>query len=83
MNTLDFLIIGAQKSATTTLFELLRQHASITMPLEKEVPFFIEEQRDESAWNAFSAQHFPSIKRGLWGKASPQYLCDPTEAFDA
>ncbi len=80
MKNLDFLIIGAQKSATTTLFELLRQHPSITMPLEKEVPFFIEEARDAEAWEAFAKQHFPSKKIGLWGKASPQYLCDPTAA---
>ena len=40
MKPLDFLIIGAQKCATTTLFEHLRSHPCIGMPLEKEVPFF-------------------------------------------
>ena len=33
MKDLDFVIIGAQKCATTTLFELLRQHPDINMPL--------------------------------------------------
>ena len=29
MKTLDFLIIGAQKSGTTTLFKLLAEHSKV------------------------------------------------------
>ena len=37
---IDFLIIGAQKSGTTTLYNWLTQHPDIYLPREKENPFF-------------------------------------------
>lgn len=76
MKTLDFLIIGAQKCATTTLFEQLRVHPDIVMPLEKEVPFFTGAQVGPAEWRAFSESHFGAPDGRLWGKATPQYLCD-------
>lgn len=36
----DFLIIGAGRSGTTTLYEILRQHAQIFMPEVKEPNYF-------------------------------------------
>jgi len=78
MKPLDFLIIGAQKCATTALFEHLRQHPAIAMPLEKEVPFFTAEDCSAGSWDAFARDHFGSGQdHKLWGKASPQYMCDP------
>jgi Sulfotransferase domain len=78
MKPLDFLIIGAQKCATTALFEHLRQHPDIAMPLEKEVPFFTGEDCSTGSWDAFTRKHFGSQQdHKLWGKASPQYMCDP------
>jgi hypothetical protein len=40
MSSIDFLVIGAQKSGTTSLFEYMRRHPEIHMPPEKEVSFF-------------------------------------------
>ncbi|AQA18362.1 sulfotransferase [Halioglobus japonicus] len=77
MKPMDFLIIGAQKCATTTLFEHLRQHPGINMPLEKEVPFFTGPERDWSDWLAFAEQQFGDDDGRFWGKATPQYMCDP------
>ncbi|WOJ97789.1 sulfotransferase [Congregibacter brevis] len=76
MKTLDFIIIGAQKCATTTLFELLRQHPGISMPLEKEVPFFTHENCGADDWPAFATQYYDGADGKLWGKASPQYMAD-------
>ncbi|EAQ96643.1 sulfotransferase family protein [Congregibacter litoralis] len=76
MKTLDFIIIGAQKCATTTLFELLRQHPEVSMPLEKEVPFFHQRECDAAAWSAFADQYYPEGENKTWGKASPQYMAD-------
>ncbi|MEP5568003.1 MAG: sulfotransferase [Halioglobus sp.] len=76
MKPLDFLVIGAQKCATTALFEYLRGHPEVKMPLEKEVPFFSGDDYDDSAWRSFSSHHFNDEDDLLWGKASPQYLCD-------
>lgn len=43
---LDFLVIGAAKCGTTTLFELSKDHPAVFIPRDKEVPFFSE----ETAW---------------------------------
>lgn len=78
MKELDFLIIGAQKAGTTTLFELLRKHPAVSMPLEKEVPFFSSADRDAAAWEVFCNRNFNDAPTDtLWGKATPQYMCDP------
>jgi len=80
MKPLDFLIIGAQKCATTTLFEHLKAHPDIAMPVEKEVPFFTGQDCSQSAWDAFAEQQFEGGDEKLWGKATPQYMCDPEAA---
>jgi hypothetical protein len=80
MKPLDFMIIGAQKCATTTLFELLRQHPDVNMPLEKEVPFFTDESRSISDWEGYVEKHFGEDDGRLLGKATPQYMCDPNAA---
>jgi len=78
---LDFLIIGAQKCATTTLFEHLRSHPRIAMPLEKEVPFFTGDDCSQESWQDFALDQFgQEQEQKLWGKASPQYMSDPNAA---
>jgi hypothetical protein len=42
----DFLIVGAAKSGTTTLYHLLRQHPDIFMPAIKEPGFFALQNHD-------------------------------------
>lgn len=77
-NKLDFLIIGAQKSATTTLYKYLAVHPKIMMPASKEAPFFIDDRCDPQEWQRFSSVHFDSKDNDeLWGKATPQYMADP------
>ncbi len=76
MKPLDFLIIGAQKCATTTLFEHLREHPRIDLPLEKEVPFFNGEDTSDAAWERFSSSQFGAADGRLRGKVTPQYMCD-------
>jgi hypothetical protein len=44
MASIKFLIIGAQKSGTTSLFEYLRRHPQIHMPQQKEMAFFSTER---------------------------------------
>ena len=80
MNTLDFLIIGAQKCATTTLFEHLRAHPDVAMPLEKEVPFFNRPGCTADELADFVGRHFDKTEGKLLGKATPQYMCDPAAA---
>ncbi|MHC4757796.1 MAG: sulfotransferase domain-containing protein [Planctomycetota bacterium] len=44
MNKIDFLIIGAQKAGTTTLYDWLKQHPDIFMPRTKENLYFIKDE---------------------------------------
>jgi hypothetical protein len=76
MNTLDFLIIGAQKSATTALFKYLQSHHAIDMPADKEAPLFTDAV-DEASLQTFMATHFSNSDASrIRGKATPQYMCD-------
>jgi hypothetical protein len=43
MRTPDFFIVGAPKSGTTALYEMLRSHPQIFMPASKEPWFFADE----------------------------------------
>jgi hypothetical protein len=40
LRAISFLIIGAQKAGTTSLFEYMRRHPQIYMPPEKEIAYF-------------------------------------------
>ena len=84
----DFLIIGAQKAATTALYAYLRWHPGITGPSFKEVSFFDLHYTRGDAWYR---AHLPARPRlwavkqcyGEWplvGEASPSYLFHPLAA---
>jgi hypothetical protein len=74
---LDFLIIGAQKSGTTTLFRLLSEHPEIYVPPGKEIPFFTDDVAYTAGLDRFLGEFFSGASpEKLWGKATPQYLCD-------
>src|SRR5689334_24604680 len=44
MNKVNFFIIGAQKSATTSLYNYLSEHPDIFMPQVKENHFFVDDR---------------------------------------
>lgn len=72
---LDFLIIGAQKSGTTSLFEYLRSHPELYLPPAKEAPYFSHDNVMARGWDAFLRQTFSHADpRVLWGTATPQYM---------
>ena len=81
----DFIIIGAQKCGTTTLYTNLVKHPWIKPALEKEVHFF--DAAYSKGLNWYRA-HFPSTfyKQYVWqvyrrtlvtGEASPYYIFYP------
>jgi len=72
----DFLIIGAQKSGTTWLWEMLGQHPGTSLPTKKEIHFFgsSELYRKGPGWYY---EHFDGLDAGLiCGEASTSYLFD-------
>jgi hypothetical protein len=74
-DTLDFIIIGAQKAGTTSLFEYLRPHPELSLPIGKEVPFFSHKAAYARGWVDYLSKAFaaadPTTK---WGTATPQYM---------
>jgi len=75
---LDFLVIGAHKAATTSLFHYLRRHPQLFLPPEKEVGFFSNDYWWEQGWDAYAAEFFgQAAAKALWGKVTPQYMAYP------
>ena len=55
----DFLIIGAMKCGTTTLFDMLEQHPGFLPPVTKEIHFF-DAPLNNARGEAWYRAHFPS-----------------------
>ncbi|HVC71610.1 MAG TPA: sulfotransferase domain-containing protein [Acidimicrobiales bacterium] len=71
----DFVILGAQRGGTTSLFTWLMGHPSITPPVRKEVHYF--DRNYDKGENWYRA-HFPLARPGLvTGEASPYLLFHP------
>lgn len=68
----DFLIIGAQKSGTTTLFTTMARHNGLCEPFRKEIGYF-DRKFDRHSSNWYFA-NFPGRMSGLTGEATPDYL---------
>jgi hypothetical protein len=72
---LDFLLIGAQKAGTTSLFEYVRRHPGLYLPSEKEVSYFNLESRVERGWEWYLAWVFAEAPVDRpWGTFSTFYM---------
>lgn len=72
----DFLIIGAQKAATTWLWRMLKQHPGIDMPEEKEIHFFGSAELYRKGHDYYY-HHFAGLDRSkIIGEASPTNFFD-------
>ncbi len=56
----DFMVIGAEKCGTTSLFQYLYKHPEILSPIEKEIDFFDTEYKQGLDWYL---AHFPAVPR--------------------
>ena len=71
----DFLVIGAQKSGTTSLFVLLKKHPHIYLPAQKEVQFFSSEMLYAKGLEWYRDENFRTGGlEGVAGEISPQYM---------
>lgn len=74
-DTLDFVVIGAMKAGTTSLFEHLRRHPQLHLPASKEDPFFSHPAAYARGWDAYIERSFfradPALK---WGTVTGQYM---------
>ena len=74
-DTLEFIVIGAMKSGTTSIFEHLRQHPSIAIPPGKEIPFFSHEDMYRRGWHDYVEKSFFQMDPGRkWGTVTGQYM---------
>jgi hypothetical protein len=76
----NFLIVGAAKSGTTSLYEYLRQHPDVFMPKWKELSFFIGDHYGplhKVKKPEYYKKVFDKVKNELAiGEASTSYLYD-------
>lgn len=69
----DFIIIGAQKCGTTSLFNYLSKHPDVSLPEEKEIHFFDKFYNKGINWYK---KNF--LNDGmLTGEATPYYIYHP------
>ena len=80
----DFLVLGVQKSGTTSLFQYLMQHRQIASSFKKEVHFFDWNYTKGASWyRAFFPTRGKVNRRArsfgqyLCGEATPYYIFHP------
>lgn len=74
-SSLDFIVIGAQKAGTTTLYRHLVDHPSLHLPPEKEAPFFSRDDRYARGMEWYLHEFFRGASvDALWGTVSPEYM---------
>ncbi len=84
----DFIIIGARKCGTTSLYEYLTQHPCVLSALSKELYFFDYHYEKGADWYS---SHFPTQfekhmrekafdKKMITGEATPSYFSQPIVA---
>lgn len=67
----DFLIVGAPKCGTTSLFHYLGEHPQIYTPPEKEPHFYSYVKEERPHWGIEEAENYTS----LFQEANPEQLC--------
>ncbi len=78
---LDFLIVGAPKCGTTSLYNYLEQHPEIFLPEQKELNFFADDLFPDYLREADYRRLFQPARAGqLVGEASVWYLFSRTAA---
>jgi hypothetical protein len=72
---LDFIVIGAQKAATTSLFEYLKRHPELCLPADKEAPYFSHDDVYSRGWDRYMEKTFVFADPACqWGTVTPQYM---------
>ncbi len=68
---IDFVVIGAMRAGTTTLYDILSRHPDIAMSRDKETDYFIADKNHGRGLEWYNRQFDPS--RPLRGDISPNY----------
>ena len=74
-NLPNFFVIGAAKCGTTYLYELLKRHPDVYLPLVKEPRFFCNDDRFEEGLQEYVRRHYSEgTDFAARGDTSPHYL---------
>lgn len=73
----NFLVIGAMKAGTTSLYEYLRRHPQVFMPQKKELDFFVQELNLRRGLPWYEAQFVDAGRAVAVGEASTSYTKYP------
>ena len=79
----DFVVIGAQKAGTSSLYSQLAAHPSVVPAIRKEVHFFDRPPAPLAHYRAWFPRRATlearaaRTGRGITGEATPFYLCHP------
>jgi hypothetical protein len=77
---LDFIVIGAQKAGTTALFEHLRQHPQLALPVNKEMPYFSHDRIYSGGFAQYVSRALPQADPARrWGTVTPHYMYGAVE----
>lgn len=77
---IDFLIIGAQKSGTTTVYEWLRSHPKVFLPSGKETIFFSDREKFREGRSAFDELYLSAHANKITGAFDIQSIFFPESA---
>ena len=73
----DFLIIGATKGGTTSVYHTLTQHPDVLSSTKKEIQYFTLHFDENLSWYKSYFPSFKKIRGKITGEASPYYLFHP------
>jgi len=76
----NFLIIGAQRAGTTSLYENLVKHPNVIPASIKEIHFFDNNFKSGLDWyesHFSSSQNSKNLEKAITGEASPYYIFHP------
>ncbi|WP_170190284.1 tetratricopeptide repeat-containing sulfotransferase family protein [Geitlerinema sp. P-1104] len=76
----DFTIIGAQKSGTSSLYYYLEEHPDISVSIKKELHFWSLHYEKGQDWYLSHFLPIPEGQSWVTGEASPTYLDSPKAA---
>lgn len=86
MNLPNFMCLGAAKSGTTTLYDILRQHPEIYTSSFKEPHFFDIKENFENGLSWYEKTYFNKSDSKIVADFTPSYLFDkyaPKRIFDS
>ena len=76
----NFMCVGAQKSGTTTLYNVLRQHEEIYLPTAKEIYYFSDDKLFKKGADWYHKYCKGYKGQAVIGEITPGYLCCPETA---